>query len=161
MKTIEIVGKNYCGAAAHTRIACRGLLLRGDAVLLSHERNTGWYLIPGGGLEGEESLEECCVREMQEETGYLVRTVACCLTLKEYYGDWCYISHYFLCEELGQGDPQLTELEEKRGLTPEWVNIQDAQAIFSEHTHLSHYEEKRGSYQREALALKVFLEQVR
>lgn len=161
MKTIEIVGKHYCGTAVHTRIACRGVVLRGDAILLSHELNTGWYLIPGGGLEGEESPEECCIREIQEETGYLVRPLEQYLTLKEYYGEWCYISHYFLCEELGRTEARLTELEAQRGLIPRWVTLEEARAIFSEYVHMSHHEEKRGSYQREALALKVFREEVR
>ena len=83
MKTIEIYGKSFTGAAAHTRIACRGLILRGTQILLSHEHNTGWYLIPGGGLEEGETPEEGCIREMREETGFLVEPAELLLTIRE------------------------------------------------------------------------------
>ena len=157
MRTVEIVGRNFRGAA-RTRIACRGILYEDGKILLSHELNTGWYLIPGGGAEEGETPEECCIREMLEETGWQVAPTECFLTLTECYGDWCYISHYFLCRPLSQGAPQLTALEAERGLTPEWVTLTEAEAIFADHVNLSHYEEKRGSYQREHLALTIFRE---
>ncbi len=158
MRTVEIVGKHFRGAA-HTRIACRGVIYENGKILLSHELGTGWYLIPGGGAEDGETPEECCIREMQEETGWLVKPTECYLTLTECYGDWCYISHYFLCQPLSQGAPRLTETEAKRGLTPEWVEFAEAEAIFADHVNLAHYEEKRGSYQREHMALTVFREE--
>lgn len=158
MKTIEIYGRSFTGEAAHTRIACRGLVIREDKVLLSHERNTGWYLIPGGGLEDGETIEAGCIREMQEETGFLVEPTELLLTIREGYGDWLYISHYFLCRELGQGEQSLTETELRRGLVPEWVPLTDALAIFAEHEQLTHYEEKRGSYKREHSAISAYLE---
>lgn len=161
MQTIKIVGRNYCGTPEHTRIACRGIVLRDGKLLLSHERNTGWYLIPGGGLEEGETLEACCVRELREETGCITRPVGQFLTLEEYYGQWCYISHYFRCEVTGQEAQQLTRLEEERGLVPEWVDLNEALAIFAEHVNLGHHEEKRGSYQREHRALTAFLEECR
>ncbi len=160
MKTIEIRGRHCTPEPVHTRIACRGLIYRDGKVLLSHELITGWYLIPGGGLEGRESIEECCIREMQEETGWQVRPLEQILQLTEYYGDWCYISHYFLCQAISQGEPQLTELEAQRGLTGEWVDIRQAEAIFADHVNLTHHEEKRGSYKREHLAILTFLETI-
>lgn len=160
MKTIEIKGRNFCGTAAQTRIACRGVVLREGKLLLSHELKSGWYLIPGGGLEGEESLTDCCAREVLEETGYIVDPEECFLTLKEYYGDWCYISHYFRCRVTGQGEQKLTELEASRGLIPEWVDFEEACAIFAAHeSYAAVSEEKRGSYQREDRALTVFREE--
>lgn len=161
MKTIQITGKNFCGEAARTRIACRGVVVENGRLLLSHELSTGWYLIPGGGLEDSESIEECCVRELLEETGYEVTPTEHFLTLEECYGDWRYISHYFRCTVTGHGEPHLTELEEQRGLTPEWVDVKEALTIFAEHANLSHQEEKRGSYLREYRALECFLELLR
>lgn len=51
MKTVEIIGKNFRDAD-NTRIACRGIVVEQGRLLLSHERNSGWYLIPGGGAGG-------------------------------------------------------------------------------------------------------------
>ncbi|GIP32130.1 NUDIX hydrolase [Paenibacillus sp. J2TS4] len=33
------------------------------------------WSVPSGGQEGDETLEECCVREVYEETGYEVKVV--------------------------------------------------------------------------------------
>ena len=159
MKTIEIIGRNFCGATARTRVACRGIVLQAGKLLLSHELHSGWYLIPGGGLEGEESIEECCAREVLEETGYIVTPTEHFLTLKECYGDWCYISHYFRCEVTGTGEAKLTVQEESRGLAAEWVDFDAACAIFAAHTSYASFDKKRGTYQREDRALTCFREE--
>ena len=40
MKTIEIVGENYCGNWDKTRTACRGIVIDGDRILLSYAAKT-------------------------------------------------------------------------------------------------------------------------
>ena len=40
MKTIEIVGENYCGNWDKTRTACRGIVIDGERILLSYETKT-------------------------------------------------------------------------------------------------------------------------
>ena len=90
MKTIEIVGENYCGNWDKTRTACRGIVIDGDRILLSYAAKTNQWMIPGGGLESNESDEECCIREIAEETGIVVETSQCLLEIDEYYGDWKY-----------------------------------------------------------------------
>lgn len=57
-----------------------------------------YYLIPGGVLKADETPEECCTREVCEETGYIVKPVFHFLTINEYYEEYKFISHYFLCE---------------------------------------------------------------
>ncbi len=57
------------------RIGCYGVVVQGGRVLLAHwneSGRSGWTL-PGGGMEGTESVEETCVREVFEETGLEVR----------------------------------------------------------------------------------------
>ena len=44
------------------------LLKRGKTAPYMPER----YCLPGGRLDDDESLEECCVRELSEETGIIV-----------------------------------------------------------------------------------------
>lgn len=58
-----------------TRPACYAVIVRDDHVLLTHysvSTGEGWTL-PGGGMEQGESPEQCCLREVHEETGYQVR----------------------------------------------------------------------------------------
>ena len=54
MKTIDIVGENYCGNWDKTRTACRGIVIDGDRILLSYAAKTNQWMIPGGGLESNE-----------------------------------------------------------------------------------------------------------
>lgn len=47
----------------------------------------------------------------------------------------------------------------RRGVQPEWIPLQDAIDLFSKHeSYADVNEEKRGSYQREYIALKEYLE---
>lgn len=113
MKEIEISGANRFETFTKTRAGSRAVILRDGMILLSHETITGWWLVPGGGMENGETSEMCCVREVEEETGYMVRPLQEFLTLYEYYEEYRYISHYFICEVTGQGEMNLTDAEKK------------------------------------------------
>lgn len=155
MKTAEIVGKNYSGSYTKTRIACRGVVVREDRILLSYETENDLYLLPGGGLEPGEDVEECCVREVLEETGKKIRPMECALKIEEYYEEWRYTSYYFLAEMMGDGEQKLTDYEKAAGLTPRWLPLYEAAEIFSRHTFLAETDEpKRGMYERELTALQ-------
>ncbi len=60
------------------RIRAAAIVVEGDSVLLvqhQHDEIKGgesWWVPPGGGVEGEESLVECAKRETLEETGVSV-----------------------------------------------------------------------------------------
>ena len=102
MKKLETIGANYFGHWEHTRTGCRGIVLRGSDILLTHRARNGQYMIPGGGLEPGESEAECCAREVVEETGVLVEPGECVLEIDEYYEDWKYVSYFFLCTPWGR-----------------------------------------------------------
>ena len=60
------------------RIRAAAIVVEGDSLLLvqhQHDEIKGgevWWVPPGGGVEGEESLVECATRETFEETGVSV-----------------------------------------------------------------------------------------
>ncbi|MBQ8821874.1 MAG: NUDIX domain-containing protein [Lachnospiraceae bacterium] len=159
MKTVEILGENHFEVQTKTRVACRGVVILEGNILLTYEKNTDQYFIPGGGLEGEESLEECCVRELAEETGYVVMPCTQFLTIHEYYEEWFFVSHYFVCEVQGETVRKLTEREREVGLEPKWIPLEDAIEIFSRHQEYAATDEmKRGAYLREFEALSCLKE---
>lgn len=96
MKTIQLKNDDYKGYVNNLRHACRGIVINNENVLLCYESNEGKYIIPGGGQEDNESLEQCCERELLEETGMIVKTNPCYLEIEELFSDWRHINHYFV-----------------------------------------------------------------
>ena len=157
MKEIEILGDNRFETFSKTREGSRAVVVRDGMILLSHEIRSGWWLIPGGGMEAGETPEECCVREVEEETGYVVRPLRQFLTMSEYYEEYRYISYYFVCEVTGRGQMRLTDAEVRRGAGPEWIPLREALDIFSRHqSYADVSEEQRGAYLREYSALREY-----
>ena len=62
MKKLELKNDDYLGYVKHLRHACRGIVVHDDK-----------YIIPGGGLEEGETYEQCCERELLEETGMQIQ----------------------------------------------------------------------------------------
>ena len=157
VKTIEIYGANAHKTFTKTRVGCRGIVIKDFRMLISHEVNTDYYLIPGGGLEAGETPKECCTREVCEETGYIVNPVFHFLTINEYYEEYKFISHYFLCDIIGESEQNLTANEIKRGLIPEWISPDKMLELYSKHGDFAiTNEEKRGAYLREYTALTEY-----
>ena len=157
MKELSILGANRFETYTKTRSGSRAVILRGEDILLSHEINTDIWMIPGGGTEDGETPETCCVREAEEETGFIVRPLRHFLTLHEYYEEYHYLTDYFACEIIGTGRQRLTEAEARRSLTPVWLPLRKAVDMFSKHQdYAADNEEKRGIYLREFTALKEF-----
>ncbi|MBR4164433.1 MAG: NUDIX domain-containing protein [Solobacterium sp.] len=153
MKPVEIIGTNYYGKWKYTRTACRGIIIQNNNILLVHGTNADLWMIPGGGMEQDETEEECCKREVAEETGFLIQVFTPLLTIEEYYEDWRYITHYFQGTILNQCDKNLTETEKQAGMETEWLPIEEAIALFSKHAAYTATDEmKRGLYLREFTA---------
>ena len=158
MTKIEILGANRFETYTKTREASRALIVQDGMILLIHETGSDLWIIPGGGIEKDETPEKCCVRETEEETGKLIRPLQEFTTLFEYYEEYCYITHYFICEVTGSGRMHLTQAEVHRGVKPKWIPFTEAMDIFSHHqSYADVSEEKRGIYLREYTALKEYL----
>ncbi len=158
METINIYGHNRISEFTKVRDACRGIVIRDGMILLTYEVNTDQWFIPGGGLEGEETTEVCCARELAEETGFVVNPLYQFATINEYYEEWKYISNYFICEITGEAQRLLTKRESEVGLEPRWIPLQEAVTIFSRHQDYAHDGMKRGAYLREYKALLAFMD---
>ena len=152
---INQYSKTYKGDINKRRVACRGLVIDNGKILLTYEQNKDVYMSPGGGVEENEAFEDCCHREIMEESGLDVKVGEHLFTINEYVFDELYIAHYFLCEVVGAGKPSLTPTEIEHGVAPRWVEIEKAIEIFS------HYSEKtpdhESLYLREYTILNKYL----
>ena len=73
MKTLDILGANRFDNYTKTRDGSRAIIIHDGKILLTHESNSGWWLLPGGEIEQGESPADCVIREVEEETGLIVR----------------------------------------------------------------------------------------
>ncbi len=154
MKKIDIVGQNYSGKWSKTRTACRGIIIKNNKILLSYETKTSQWMIPGGGLEDNETEAQCCVREVGEETGVLITPSPCLLEIDEYYKEWKWVNLYFCGTVKGASEMNLTESEQENGMEPRWIDVDNALSIFSKYADYAGTDEmRRGMYLREYTAL--------
>ncbi len=157
MKEINILGNNRFESHSKIRVGCRAVVIDNCKLLATYEKAGDIWNLPGGGLKDNETLEDCCVREIEEETGYLVRPINNFLIINEFYEEYKYVSHYFVCEVIGKGELKLTEAEQLRGLEPKWIDLKCFTKIVSEHQKYADVsEEKRGAYLREFTAIKYY-----
>ncbi|WP_026905709.1 NUDIX hydrolase [Paucisalibacillus globulus] len=87
-----------------------GICINGNnEVLMVKANNSNAWAIPSGGIEKGESPEECCMRELKEETGYTVRIMKQLFVKDTMVKGYHVNTYYFLVEKYGEssgiGDP--------------------------------------------------------
>ncbi len=159
MEIIKQYSEHHAFPPEKIRPASRGLVIKDGKVLLSYETHTGVYMSPGGGREAGESFEDCCIRELREETGYIVKPVSPFIIIEEYCFETCYEAHYFLCEIEGECESALTPTEIEHGITPVWIELDKAMEIFSAYGEKA--EDHMSLYRREFTVIGKYIEQNR
>lgn len=99
------------GRTAQIKLGCAAIIPdeTGAKILLTRRTDNGRWCLPGGAMDPGETLEECCVREVREETGLVVRVVRLIGIYSTphritYYADgnrWQTVSANFLAEIIG------------------------------------------------------------
>lgn len=158
-EVINQYSKHHSDPPERIRVSCRGIVVENGKILLSHERNTDVFMSPGGGLEENETLEECCIRELSEEAGYIVKPMEHFITVNEYCFETLYVSNYYICEIVGESKQSLTETEIEHGINPEWVEFEKAVEIFA--AYASKREDHASLYLREYTVLNKYLERIK
>jgi len=124
------------GGKVFSRPSVRGIIYRNGKALLMYSKKYDYYKFPGGGLEEGESHEDALVREVEEESGYVI-----CRSSIEEYGrvlrrqkdsfDENLIfeqeNFYYFCEvEDAAVQQRLDDYEAEEGFTPVWVSLMEA-----------------------------------
>lgn len=144
------------------RHAARGIVLRGDSILLLYTERYHDYSLPGGGIdEGEEDIAGL-IREMQEETGAEAVSNVKPFARYDEYRPWYkadadiihMISHCYTCDIEGElGETAFEPHEVSNGMRPLWMNIYAA--IAHNEDVIASSEKKGLSIERETFLLKV------
>ena len=106
------------------------VVVKDDKILLIHRTHDGkdFWVLPGGGVEEKEKIEEAVVREVEEEASIECKIVK--LLYTHIYSDLGHKQFYYLCKHVS-GDPKLGEYnefqtmkEENQTYEPVWVKIE-------------------------------------
>ncbi|KAK3390299.1 hypothetical protein B0H63DRAFT_557293 [Podospora didyma] len=94
------------------------------------------YQLPGGVIDPNEEHEAAVIRDMQEETGALIKLrthLGCVATTEEYRNDLHQMSYCYVADIVNaSGDPSLTEDEIADGLGHLWLSVEEAKKRMAE-----------------------------
>lgn len=125
-----------------------------NGILLSYETLTNQWMMPGGGLEPNESENDCCIREVAEETGKIIQPSECLLEIEEYYEEWKWVNQYYIGEVVGDTEKKRTEQEKSVGMEARWLPVDEIMDIFLQYNLYANSDEmRRGMYLRECTEL--------
>lgn len=115
------------------RDTCRAIIIKGDKIVLIYRErdNMKYYVFPGGGIEPNETKEECVIRELKEELGITIKPIK---QVYEVKGD-TFHQHIFLCEwidgEFGTGNKEEYAVDRKGGIqVPILMDISSLKDIY-------------------------------
>jgi len=149
-------------ATVIVRPASRGIVLRGDTILLVYTQYYDDYSLPGGGIDDGENEVAGLIRELREETGAQgIRNLQPFARYEEYQ-PWYkpdadiihMISYCYVCEideHLGETAFELHEVN--NGMEPMWINIYEA--IRHNEAVIANSDKKGWSIERDTFLLKL------
>ena len=116
------------------RPSVRGIIIKDGKILMIHSLKYDYYKLLGGGIEKGESYEEALIREVREESGYILKPAS----IREFgyvrrkskgMIDDIFIqdNYYFVCEtDETQASQNLDDYEADELFTPEFVTTEHA-----------------------------------
>lgn len=122
------------------RIVCRAILINENNEIALNKLHgfdafgsRDYYETPGGGKKDNETIEEACLRELEEETGYKGIIIEEIMIVDDYYNliHRHNINHYFLCKTSTFVDKKLENYEKTMIEKLEWMDIDKAIETFS------------------------------
>ncbi len=152
------------------RTTVRGIIRKGNKVLMVYSPTFSDYTFPGGGVKDGEDLYTALYRELKEELGVTeIKDIEPYGILKELrHGlnkngqTYEQTSYYYTCEVGTLGLQNLAWREQQHGVIPTWVDIKEAlkqnMSIQFDHHHTK--EGMKTVIMRENTILRTLLEDV-
>ncbi|MBQ2952373.1 MAG: GNAT family N-acetyltransferase [Clostridia bacterium] len=156
----ELLGTEAISHAA-PRLTARAIV-RGPQGLyaVTHTEGFGIYMLPGGGVDGDESILTALHREVREETGCRIESAVPLGYVEENRGhaDYTQLSYYFVVTtQDAELRPELTALEAAHGTTVQWMTLEDMWQSISTPV----FERPQGKFlqARDVAALRAYMEE--
>ena len=121
---------------AVSRYASRGVVLNEHKKAAMMRMNSkGYYKLPGGGLEYEESKEQAFIREVMEETGYPCEILQELGVIEEHKNKNAFFQYSYCFLGRITGDRQETKLtpnEQRLGFELSWMDLDEAISLMDQ-----------------------------
>jgi len=108
------------------RMRARAIIIKDNKIVSMYREleDRKFYTFPGGGQEGNETEEECVIREVYEEFGLTIKPIKKVYT----YESKRSIEHFFLCEwisgDFATGTGEEFDADRNNGIyQPMWIDI--------------------------------------
>ncbi len=130
----------------------RGIIFKDQKIALIHYRTLNHYVLPGGGIEVDESETDALKREVLEEIGYHIKNIIPTVIVKEHFEDSIWQHHYFVASTLGEAQAlELTSEEMALKPTIMWKDPLEVLSLLS--THEGEHPHSQAIMQRELIGL--------
>lgn len=124
------------------RSSVRGLVRKDDLYAMIHIKcvdgfgDRDHYEISGGGIEKGEDEESALKRELLEELGFDVVVESKIGTIIDRWNllERINVHHFYVCEFVSEGKPQLTEYEKDVIVGVEWHTLDEWETLLSRET---------------------------
>lgn len=131
--TPKVIGTKRPEVSYEERSAARVVAFNAAGkVAIVYAKRDGYYKLPGGGIDPGEQHEEAAMREMQEETGGLIKirsNLGCVATTEEYRNHLHQMSYCYVADVWDDsGSPNLTTEEISHGLGHLWMSVDEAKS---------------------------------
>lgn len=108
---------------ARTNVRVSAVILKDNKILLIHRKKNGeeYWVFPGGGVEGIETLEEGIIREVKEETNLDVLKYERAFNV---YNDASKKEEPFYLCEVSDGQPEIVGEEKEKNSDENWYQLE-------------------------------------
>ncbi|WP_054958467.1 NUDIX hydrolase [Paenibacillus dakarensis] len=132
----DILGGTPEFLGAVSRYASRGVLVDDEMnVAMMYMSKLNLYKLPGGGVEGKETLVQAFLREIREETGYEAEVVHELGYIEEHKSknDFMQLSYCWIARAQRKvTDVNLSESEQQLGMSVNWMTFKEAIEVMNE-----------------------------
>ena len=144
---------------AKPRLTARAVLRRPDGLFaVMYVGKYGIYILPGGGVDAGESIEDALHREVAEETGCRFREIRPLGVVSENraHADYTQLSYYYAVQtdDAGEGN-HLTDAEKSNGTELQWHTMEELLHLIGDPVH--EVNQRKYLQARDMAALKEYI----